>query len=62
MELDTTLTLEEIQDSDNLAEDLSEDDLEKIGNQVVENYDIDEQSREGWKEKMEEAVLSSQRA
>ena len=56
MKLKTKLTLEQIQDSDNLADDLSNDDLKEIGNLVVENYDIDKQSRRGWERKMESAM------
>jgi len=55
MELETTLSLEAIQDADNLTELLSEDDLEAIGRDVVQKYDVDELSRKGWKKKMEDA-------
>lgn len=55
MELETQLTLEQIQDSQNIAELLSEDDLDEIGNTVIKNYDIDEQSRRSWKQKNTDA-------
>ena len=56
MELEAKLSLEEIQDSNNLAEVLTDDDLEAIGRDVCEKYEIDEQSRRRWKIKMEDAT------
>ena len=56
MELKAKLSLEAIQDSKNLAEDLHEDDLDEIGRLVCENYEVDEQSRRKWKIKMEDAT------
>ena len=55
-ELETKLSLEEIQDSDNIAELLSEDDLDEIGRDVCQSYEIDEQSRKKWKTRMEDAT------
>lgn len=48
-----TATLEELASHDNIAELISEEDLNKIGNQVVYDYLIDEQSRGGWLKKYE---------
>ena len=55
------LTLEQIQDSDNLTtffegSDEKKEELTALGRLVKENYDIDEQSREKWKEKMQDAT------
>lgn len=49
------LTLEHIQDADNLTSKFDEEELRKLGSEIAENYDIDEQSRVKWKEKMAEA-------
>lgn len=57
MELTAKLSLEDIQDSDNLAKTLiSNDDLKLIGNEVVSTYEIDEQSRRKWMTKMKDAT------
>ena len=56
MELSAKLSLETIQDSKNLVEDLSEDTVNDIGRMVCENYEVDEQSRRKWKIKMEDAT------
>lgn len=55
MELDAKLSLDVIRDSNNLAEELSSDDLKKIGMQCYSDYKADEQSRSGWLETMNEA-------
>lgn len=55
MELKARLSLETIQDSKNLCTELSEDDLETIGNDVVTIFDIDKESRSEWEKKMEDA-------
>lgn len=55
MELEAKLSLEDIQDADNIATLLSEEDLDEIGRTVVQNYDIDEQSRRSWKQKNQDA-------
>jgi chaperonin GroES len=56
LEIKTKLSLEKIQDSDNIAELLSEDDNDEIGRTVCQNFEIDEQSRMKWKTKMEDAT------
>jgi len=56
MELKTKLSLEKIQDSDNITDLLSDDDLKAIGRSVKESFDVDEQSRRKWKKRMESAT------
>ena len=56
MKIKTKLTLEQIQDSENIADDLTNDELKEIGSFVVETYDIDKQSRKKWETKMEAAM------
>lgn len=56
MELDTTLELSEIIKSPNLAEELSEEDLAKIGNMVWDEWQLDEASRWEWEEKTSDAM------
>jgi len=56
MELETSFTLPEILVSDNLATELSDDDLAKLGSYVVQNYETDKQSRVEWEERTEEAM------
>lgn len=56
MELEAKLKLEVIQDSDNLCEELSNEDLKVIGSDVVQTYEIDEQSRRKWMVKMKDAT------
>lgn len=59
MELTTKFTLEQIQDSNNLAElfkgDRGKEDLDNIGNDVVQGYEIDKQSRRKWETRMQDA-------
>ena len=56
MELSKKLKLDAIQDSDNIAELLPKEDLEKIGHRVKSNYDTDKQSRAPWERKMKESI------
>ena len=56
MELTAKLSLEEIQDSKNLCARLGEEDLKNIGNDVIQAYDVDKQSRRRWEKNMEEAT------
>ena len=56
LEIATKLSLDKIQDSKNIADLLSEKALDDIGREVVQNYEIDEQSRMKWKRKMEDAT------
>jgi len=56
MELKTVLSLEKIQDSENIAKLLKKDDLGIIGRDVVDTYEVDKQSRATWEKKMEDAT------
>jgi chaperonin GroES len=56
MKLQAKLNLKKIQDADNVADLLSEKDLEVIGAKAVESFDIDKQSRKRWEKKMEDAT------
>jgi len=56
MELKKKLKLEAIQDSDNVADLLPDEDLDEIGRRVVQDYEIDEQSRRKWMNKMKDAT------
>lgn len=56
MNLETKLTLAQILASDNLANDMSEQDLSTIGASVVTNYEIDKQSRYEWELRNEQAM------
>lgn len=55
MELTTKLTLEQIQDADNINSLLTEEDSKVIGHQVCRTFDVDKQSRSDWEEKMQDA-------
>ena len=56
MELETTLSLENIVKSSNLVPDLSEQDLTVIGNCIWDAWAIDKESRAPWEAKTEEAM------
>jgi len=56
MIFETTFTLPEIMVSDNLAKDMSEDDVNKLGTEVVRTFDMDKLSRVEWEERTEEAM------
>lgn len=56
MKLDTKFSLAEILVSDNLAEQMSDEDLSTLGKQVVHNYNIDKESRSEWEERTEESM------
>jgi len=56
MEIETKLSLEDIQDADNVADLLTEDDLSTIGSDVVSTFDVDKASRKRWEKKMEDAM------
>jgi len=56
LEITTKLKLEDIQDSDNIVDLLKEEENDNIGREVCQNYEIDEQSRRKWKQKMEDAT------
>jgi chaperonin GroES len=55
-ELETRLSLRDIQDSKNVNDMLSEKDSEKIGAQVYDGYEEDKLSRADWEKKMEKAI------
>ena len=55
MDLIAKLKLDQIQDSENIAEDLGKEDLSKIGLHVKGTYEIDKQSRQKWETKMKDA-------
>lgn len=46
--------LNQLLETSNIAEDLTEDELDKIGRDVVSEYEIDEKSREAWIKQNEE--------
>ena len=48
------LSLETILESDNIAKELSDQALSKIGKDVVDGFDVDRKSREGWESKIED--------
>jgi chaperonin GroES len=56
LEITTKLSLDDIQDSDNIVDLLTEEEADNIGREVCQNYEIDEQSRFKWKTKMEDAT------
>jgi len=56
MPLDERISLEDAVKSDNIAKMLDEDDLVKIGNEVVDGYDADEQSRSEWLDRYEHSI------
>ena len=56
MELTAKLSLEDIQDAENIVTLLKNDDLRKIGSRVVESYDIDKASRKKWETRMQDSM------
>lgn len=52
----TDQILQHLMDTDNLAEDLDEQELYKIGDRVKQDYDIDVDSRADWEKRMEDAM------
>jgi len=56
LEITTKLSLDKIQDSENIVDLLSEEENDNIGREVCQNYLIDEQSRRKWRAKMEDAT------
>lgn len=50
------LTLEQILSSENIANLLSDEELEEIGVEVIEGYDEDMESRESWEDKYDEWI------
>jgi chaperonin GroES len=56
MDLDVKLSLETIQDSKNLCDEIDNEELKKIGTECVRGFNIDKESRAKWEEKMEDAT------
>ena len=56
MDLDIKLSLETIQDSKNLCDEIDNEELKKIGTECVRGFNIDKESRSKWEEKMEDAT------
>lgn len=54
--MDKPIKIQKLLDADNIAELLSEDDLQRIGLKVVEDYEQDENSRADWKKMAQEAM------
>ena len=54
MELENKLTMDQILSGRNIAELLDETDLASVGSYVVNGYEQDSQSREGWEGKLDE--------
>ncbi len=53
--IDAKLQLDQIQDADNIADFLAEDELNRVGHDVVETYLRDKESRRGWEKKNQQA-------
>ena len=53
---DVKLSLKKIQDSENIADELNEEQLRAIGFRVKSNYETDETSRDRWTDKMQDAT------
>ena len=60
MKLKTKLKLDNIQDAENVADlfkgDIGKTDLEDIGKDTFQSYEVDEQSRIRWTKKMKDAT------
>ena len=56
MNLNTTLTIEELASTRNIALLLDEEDLAKIGSQVVKDFETDLMSRESWEKRTEASM------
>ena len=54
--MDANLSLKELQESENIAELLSEKDLHDIANQVFQGYEIDKASRANWEKIIDGAM------
>ena len=55
MDIKTKLKLADLQSSENIAKLLPEEDLSNIGSTVVDDYEIDKESRSQWEKKMKAA-------
>jgi chaperonin GroES len=56
MKLEKKLSLEKLQDSENINELLSEEESNTLGNDIIDWFRADDASRQKWKDKMEEAT------
>jgi hypothetical protein len=56
MDLKSKLSLDKLQDSENIAKLLSKEDLSTIGLHVKGTYEQDKSSRSKWETKMEDAT------
>ena len=56
MELTAKLSLDKLQDSENIAKLLSDEDLGEIGRQTVQSFETDKQSRKRWETRMQDAM------
>lgn len=56
MKFETKLSLDKVVASTNIAEDLTERELESLGMEVYSNFEADLQSRSGWEKRNEEAM------
>ena len=55
MELEVKISLEKLQDADNIEPILKEEDSQTIGRKVVQSYETDRQSRSEWEKRMKSA-------
>lgn len=56
MEFKTKLTIADILVADNLADDLTQEELSALGREVVRTYEMDRTSRQDWEKRTEEAL------
>ena len=56
MDIKTTLKLHEILASDNLADKLSQEDLDTLGREVVRSFEDDKRSRYDWEKRVEDSM------
>ena len=56
MELETSLTTEKILSSPNIAELLTDDELNHIGYNVAYEFNLDKESRSQWEKRVEDAM------
>jgi len=56
LELESKLNIAQLRKSNNIADLLTEQELAEIGQQVYRGYEIDEASRSGWKEVVDQAM------
>ena len=54
--LETTLSIDAILNADNIAEELTDKDLQLIGSEVVKGYDTDKESRSDWDKRNADAM------